>query len=156
MNKTLIIRNDQIRGRAKEILDRLPLEPLHEVVIKEHKVNRSLAQNALMWKWLGLIGPDLGYTKDEAHEVYKEKFLINIFLATPDKHQAVSEMWLSIRQLHKEGQGQIARSLERNLAQLVSTTEASVAEMREYLTDIDHHAASLDIRLPRPEEKGLI
>ena len=49
---TLILRTAALKERAKAMIDALPLEPCHEVVIREHKSKRSLEQNAKLWAML--------------------------------------------------------------------------------------------------------
>ena len=46
-----------------------------EVVIKKWRKQRTLSQNALYWKWLEIIGGEVGEDKDELHDIFREKFL---------------------------------------------------------------------------------
>jgi hypothetical protein len=36
---------------------------------------RSMSQNNLYWKWLEIIGDDLGYTSEDLHSTFKAMFL---------------------------------------------------------------------------------
>ena len=45
------------------------------VKIEERSPNRSKEQNSLWWKWMDLIGLEIGYTKEETHQLMKYKFL---------------------------------------------------------------------------------
>lgn len=45
-----------------------------EITIKEDK--RTNKQNKLWWSWMKIISNELGYTKDEIHEILKYKFLL--------------------------------------------------------------------------------
>ena len=46
------------------------------IEIMEDKDSRSTKQNRLYWEWIGtVISPELGYTKDEAHMILRDKFL---------------------------------------------------------------------------------
>src|SRR5699024_12584321 len=46
----------------------------YSVVIEDRKDSRSLQQNRLYWKRLGIIGADLGYCKEEMHEALLTEF----------------------------------------------------------------------------------
>lgn len=45
-----------------------------EITIKENK--RTNKQNKLWWSWMKIISNELGYTKDEIHDILKYKFLL--------------------------------------------------------------------------------
>ena len=46
-----------------------------EVIIQEHIKDRSLQQNSRLWVLYESIGNYLGYTKDEMHDYFGNKFL---------------------------------------------------------------------------------
>ena len=71
MKKTLQIKNEIVRINAINLINIIPLDELHEVIIRPYKINRSLLQNSLMWVWLGYIAEDLGWTKEDLHDHYK-------------------------------------------------------------------------------------
>ena len=41
------------------------------IKIEERSPNRSKEQNSLWWKWMDLIGMEVGYTKEETHQLMK-------------------------------------------------------------------------------------
>lgn len=45
------------------------------IKIEERSPNRSKEQNSLWWKWMDLIGMEVGYTKEETHQLMKYRFL---------------------------------------------------------------------------------
>ena len=45
------------------------------IKIEERSPNRSKEQNSLWWKWMDLIRLEIGYTKEETHQLMKYKFL---------------------------------------------------------------------------------
>lgn len=145
MNQKLIINSEQVRSRAVHIIQGLPLDVVHQVCIKPYKRDRSAEQNALMWKWLTIIGAELGNTKDEQHDIYKLMFLVPIFIRD---NQDYAEMWRTVSAL-----GSYEAMLKREILKLTSTTQANVKQMSEYLDDIQRNAAELGIRLPAPEYK---
>lgn len=147
MQKIILI-SEELKVRAMHIIKKLPLDPVYEIVIKEHKRNRSAEQNSLYWKWLTIIGDALGESKEDVHEQMKEKFLINIYERdNPD----FAEMIQSLRAVYKQGMKTEAMALRKRIVALTSTTTATVAQMTEYLESIERHAVSLGIRLPAPE-----
>lgn len=73
--QTYILRTPDIRARVVTVINALNLDDLWSVTIKPYKRNRSLEQNALMWKITTIIGNELGYTKDEMHQETMEMFL---------------------------------------------------------------------------------
>lgn len=46
------------------------------VRVEEAKDVRTNQQNKLYWTWIDLIGSNLGYTKEETHNLVKYKFLL--------------------------------------------------------------------------------
>lgn len=148
MKQTLIISSEELRARAITILGALPLTPVHELVIRERQKNRSLDANALYWKWLTVIGNELGESKEEVHERYKDGFLVQIYERDNPEY---AEMIQSLRSIWSQGMKTEAVSLRKKIVALTSTTTANVKQMTEYMQSIEHHAASLGIRLPHPE-----
>lgn len=124
---------------------------MHEVVIREHKVNISSQQRKLYFLWIGIISNELGYTKEEMHLILKKKYLINIYI---EYHEGFSEMIEALRDIRNTD-----RKAWRLIADYVlaktSIMDAKVKEMRLYLTDIDMFAADNDIRLPLPNDRDL-
>ncbi len=55
MNTKIICRTSDLKKRAISIIDALPLEDTHEVVIRPYKSKRSLDQNNKMWAMLNDI-----------------------------------------------------------------------------------------------------
>lgn len=55
MKQTVILKTPELKRRALEVIGALALDPLHEVVIREHKSSRNLEQNAKMWATLAEI-----------------------------------------------------------------------------------------------------
>ena len=98
-----------------------------DVEIKQHKKQRTLRANNLYWQWLTIIGRELGYTKDEMHDVFREAFL-----------PWTEEVVCGVR--------------KKTLAH-TSAPDFSTAMMSEYMSQIDMLAArDLGILLPRPED----
>jgi len=122
-----IIREERHRDYAVNRIKALTLATPWEVTIKPYKRNRSLEQNNLYWKWIALLGADLGYTKDEMHEELMRKHLIPVCINTPS-----------------------------GVVEVFSTKQLKVGEMSEYLNNVLMTATQMGIALPRPEDQGIL
>ena len=151
MKQKIINISEEHRKRAMTILQSLPLEPHHEVIVREHKRDRSAEQNALYWQWLTIIGNELGEQKEEVAERYKDLYLVQLYERDNPEY---AEMIQSLRAIYKQGMKAEAVALRKKIVSLTSTTTATVAQFGEYLESIERHAASLAIRLPLPEDQG--
>ena len=148
MNKALIIRSEEQANLVCEVIKTLPFEPVHEVIIKPHKKNRTLAQNAIYWKWLTILASEYGDLKEDRAEYYKEKFLVNIYIRDDESY---NEMVQAIRLIKKEGMLAEYESIKKAVLDLTSTTNASVKQFSEYLDSIEKHAHSLGIGFVQDE-----
>lgn len=148
MNNKIIISSEELRNRAVAVIASLPLDKVHEVIIKPHKKDRSLDQNALYWKWLTVIAADLGETKEDVHERYKGKYLVNIYERDNPEY---AEMVQSIRNIWRQGMKKEATALRNSIVSLTSTTAATVPQMSEYMNAVEQDAIKLGIRLPALE-----
>jgi hypothetical protein len=148
MKQKIIITSTEFKNRAISIIEALPLDVIHDVTIREHKKDRSAEQNALYWQWLTVIGGTLGESKEDIHERYKDKFLVNIYERDDSDY---AEMVQALREVWKHGMKVEAVNLRRRIVALTSTTTANVKQMTEYMENIEHDAASLAISLPHPE-----
>jgi len=150
MKQTIIIRDTSLKERASEIINLIPFAPLHELVIRPHHQDRTVAQNSLMWMWHTIIGASLGETKDAVHLRYKGKFLVPIYERDdPDYAETIE----TVRKVYRMGGKVEARALYDAIVKLTSTTTATTAQFTEYLKDIEHDAAGIGIVLPRPEDR---
>lgn len=142
-----VLHNDKVRSNLIARLEMMSLEPVMEITIQAHKRSRSLEQNAHYWAILTVIGNDLGMTKDEMHEVYKEKFLLPIFCRDDVGY---ADMCSAVQAIPPGGARDRAWKM---VIGMTSTTQCNVGQMREYLNDCQNHAVSLGIRLPAPDYK---
>jgi hypothetical protein len=95
------------------------------IEIREDKDSRSTKQNRLYWEWINVVGNELGYTKDETHMLFRDKFL-GYNEVTPKKGSVIRE--------------------------LKSTTKLKVGEFKDYLEQIDIFISEYGIILPRPDD----
>ena len=119
-------------------------DKIHCIEIREHSKNRTIAQNKLYWKWLTSVSNHTGHTKDEMHELYKEKFLVKIF---ERDNTGYGEMIQTLRKSYKENPAD-SMILFRGVVKLTSTTQADVKQFSEYLQDIEQDCFDNKIALP--------
>lgn len=101
-----------------------------EVRIRKLRSKRSGAQNRLWWVYMTILSNELGYSKDEIHELCKFKFL---------KREKVFEKT-----------GEIFEYIE-------STTKLTKSEFSDMTGEMIRWAAeSFDINLPEPGEQTLM
>lgn len=67
--------NDAEKQYYKGLRDQMPIGTEYYLCVKEKRPTRSLSQNNYYWLYLGKVSDDTGYTSDELHEYYKQKFL---------------------------------------------------------------------------------
>ena len=53
----------------------LAIDKPWQVEIRPYKKNRSVAQNRLFWKYIGIVGDELGYDPQDCKEVICQKLL---------------------------------------------------------------------------------
>lgn len=97
------------------------------ITISKAKSQRTVSQNALWWVYVTMIANELGYSKEEMHEVIKFKFM---------KCEKVNEKTGEVMQYLK------------------STTDLSKMDFADLINDLQRWAAeSLGIVLPEPGQQ---
>ena len=122
MTQRIIIREERQRQHAIDRIQALNITTVWDISIKPYKKNRSLEQNALMWKLYDILGSELGYTPDEMHEALMR---INLMPNIVDTIDGPVEVY--------------------------STKKLKVKPMAEYLDSIYRFAAEHGIKLPMPD-----
>ena len=150
MKHKFILRNPDVKKTASDLILGIPIEPLHEVIIREYRKDRTLAQNSLYWMWITLLAGELGETKEDMHDHYKGKILVHIYERDDTEYAAMIE---AVRKVHKAGMKDEAKCLADMIVDLTSTTRANVEQFTEYLNDIEKDAIGKGIVLPHPEDR---
>ena len=97
------------------------------ITISKAKSQRTVMQNALYWVYVTMIANELGYDKNEMHEVIKFKFM---------KCEKINEKTGEVMQYLK------------------STTDLSKSDFADLISDLQRWAAeSLGIVLPEPGQQ---
>lgn len=128
MSKPFIIHNEHTRRLAIEMITKISIEKRWIMDLKREVKKRKLSQNGLMWWWLDDIakesGDIIGCTKEEMHEIFKEKFLVPKVV-----------------------------EIEGDSYRIYSTKNLNRNEMYEYMEHIDRWAAQeMGIFLPMPSD----
>lgn len=142
--QAIICRTGELKARALFIIGALPVEPVFEVIIREYKKDISAEQRGLYFRWMGIMGNEIGLTKNDMHLQCKEDHLVPIF--TRDD-QDYAEMVAAVRATGRA-------NMWKKIIKLTSITDANTAQMSEYMNEISREAAGLDIRLPHPDDRG--
>jgi len=153
MRKLTVETLDDLDTTLRVIRSMLELKGKVEVIVREHKIDRSADQNSLMWLWLTEIGNSTGESKEKLHEVYKEKFLCSIFIRDDPEYAEMAQA-IKLVKAHSEPD---YLALKKQVVAMTSTTKCSVPQMREYLSAIKQHAVvGLRITLTEPSLQGLV
>lgn len=119
-----IIHDEVSRTAIIEIIRGLDLKRRWRLDLKRYVKRRSNNQNNLYWQWMTEIGDYTGYTKEEMHDFFREKFLAPVPMM-------------------------VGTSTERPPR---STTSLTTAEMQDYLDRIYRFAVTdIGVRLTLPE-----
>lgn len=73
--KPMIISNEASRAFVAQFISELNPERKWSVEVKQFRKKRSLDQNALYWKWLGIVAENSEHSADDLHEAFKAMFL---------------------------------------------------------------------------------
>jgi hypothetical protein len=150
----IILKTPELKRRAVEVISALVIDgPLMEVVVREHKKDRSAAQHSLLWLWYTVIANEMGETKEDVHYFCKRRFLVPIFTRDdPDGYGAMVE---AVRTVHRAGLKADSKKMADQIVKLTSTTDCTVAQFTEYLNDIEKHYITIGVSLPHPEDRWI-
>jgi len=146
----IILRSDLDAQRAVSLINNLPHDGKVQIVIGNATQKRSTAQKGLYFLWAGVLAGELGNDKESQHLDLKRRFLLPIY---EQSDEGFAEMIDSVRDVWKSGQRLKAERLLLKVASLASTNDATVEQMTQYLTDVEHWAISTGIILPKPEDQ---
>jgi hypothetical protein len=129
----------------------LPDKPEIEVIVQEKKEDRTAAQNSLMWLWITLITEEWeGWEKNDVHEYFKKTHLVPIYERDEPEFAAMIN---AVRKVYTDGHQVEAKTMEKHIVRMTSTTGATKEQFTEYLKDIEKDMISRGIPLPHPEDR---
>lgn len=143
MKKILTIHDDVSRQAAIRFIGAASIIGGLTVTITDKKPSRSVAQNALYWQWLNLIGTEIGYSKDEMHDQVKERLLLPLMLEHSDRYPEAQDVMDMLT---------LAPQKKLLILSLISTTALTVHHFAQYLNEVEAFAGNMGIRLPRPDD----
>ena len=130
----IVIRNKEILQDVINRLEKLNFDgsqPVYACELKEHKLNRTLAQNGLYWLWVGEIKDHIYLSTGERH-------------SKDDLHDYLSSEFLPTRVIEVMGKIKAIRS---------STAKLNTKTFTNYLEQIDMYAVNnLELNLSRPQD----
>lgn len=129
------------RSMMSFIVNRNPDVPW-KVTIQEYKKDRSLEQNALLWKWHTEWAMQYGSTKEYAHNRFKYKHVLPILLRDDEDGQ-ITRVWELVRNDVQAIAG---------LIKAIHSSDLSVSQMSEAMTEYQREAASVGYVFTDPEE----
>jgi len=146
---SLVVINEQVKSRALDAVRSLSFDEPHTVKIEPVEKNRSIAQHRLKWLWVSDIADFGGETKEEANRRLKKRFLVPIFERDDAEYAAMIE---TVREVHRQGMKEQAVKLFDRIVDMTRSSDASVKQMAEFLTDIEQDCGAVQIPLRRPED----
>lgn len=150
MRKTFIIHSKEQIERLSNFLLMQPEKPLLEVVVSNHKKDRSALQNSLYWMWITIIADELGWLKEDVHSDLKKRILLRIYERDDDGY---ASMINTVRKLHTDGFKQDSKKLADQIIKLTSTVVATTKQFTEYLNEVERDMLTKGISLPHPEDR---
>lgn len=146
-NKQTFILTPGVNEAYRQMLDflqqRNQLIPW-KVTIQEYKPSRSDAQLRLCWMWMAEYAAAYGETKEQSYNRFKYKCCLPIMLADEDsKFDHLRYIWNLVRN-DPEGKAAVVK--------LIHTSDLSVPQMAEALTEFQFMATSQGFTLSDPEE----
>lgn len=124
MTSKRIIHNEASKEHAKADIEALTPDKRWVMSIEAEKNSKTLAQLRLYWKWVVIIGNEIGNHKDD---------------------QDFELRWMHLPPLFREVNG-ICIEYRKTISQL------KVPEMSDLITKVSYWAASEGIILPHPED----
>jgi hypothetical protein len=152
MNKTITIKSNTQKSTAITEIKKLPLEPLHEVVIRKAAEDITARQRRLYWLWQTEIAKCNGTDSEWEHREYKKKYLITIYRRDDPDFESMLQ---AINNVLKEGHRTDFQRLKEYVLEKTSIMDASKEQMSEYLKLIQVDATMAGVRLTDPELHGM-
>jgi hypothetical protein len=150
MKECFILDSDRKHFHCQKTIDGLPTDGSMMVTISPVDTTRRGAQNSLYWTWMTDLAATreeayAGSTKNEWHDHFKEKALLNIFIR--DNTNGTAESMAAVYEAGVSCGPTIHAVLKKAVVDGISTTQASVKQFTEYLSDIQRFCDSTGVRL---------
>lgn len=146
-NKEYTISSPSDRIEVLRVIEELPEDDKWTVKVLKFDEAKTAAQNRLLWKWNTEIGDHYGYTPEEMHEYFKERYLINIKLQMCDYFGVLVE---AVNLFEKGTEKYV--SAAKALAKEITTRNLKSKPMAAYLTRIKFYAIHEQIPITIPKK----
>ena len=128
------------------------LDTPHKVIVTigiDDDKARSLAQNALYWKWLHELENQTGQDDEWYHLHFKRLFLSAIYARDDGEYAEMAE---SIRQCKGLIDDEHYERMAIGVIKKISTTTANTKQFAEYLNKIELWAVANGLKVTTPQE----
>lgn len=105
----------------------------------------------LYWSWIGAISKHHEENRDRVHRLYKEKFLLGIYIANREHHTDLYDLVAHMKSVREESPDHY-QYIREFVINRVSHKEATNSDMVEYLRKIEADAIGDGVILPYPPE----
>lgn len=142
MKQNFHLVSERVCQRIIEVIPELPKDGSLDIVVQDHKDDRTLAQLRLKWMWAGEYGSQHGITKDDANRQFKWRHCRPI-LIRDDETGAYKALF---------DRAEEDPIVARHFIDMIHSSDMSVKQFSEALTEWDHWAGSKGIIFPHPED----
>jgi len=142
VKETFHLASERVSKRLTEIITTLPKDGTLDVVIQDHKDDRSLSQLRLKWLWMTEFGAHYGETKERSNQIYKWKCMRPI-LIRDDKTGVMADLFNRAAE---------SPAMAKKFCDLIHTDEMDMGQMAESLTEFDNWAGRNGIVLTHPDD----
>ena len=146
--KEFILVRPEVRDRAIEFIQQLPVSGEWEVCIRKTRVSKTRQQlGALFGVWADYIVEQTGYTINEIHTEWKRMFLVRIYCDDPQG--SMQDMFVDhLLTL----QSKCDWDAMRKHAARISLAWSTVEQMKKYMDRIQQHYIAAGMPLPIPDK----
>jgi len=142
VKETFHLNSERVSKRLTEIITTLPKDGSLDVVIQDHRSDRSLAQLRLKWMWMTEFGAAYGETKEDANRIYKWRMMRPILIRDDDTG-VMADLFAKAAETPE---------MAKKFCDLIHTDEMTMEQMSESLTEFDHWAGRNGIILTHPDD----
>lgn len=154
MAKTIVLNSASDVKKVSDFIETFAEEVAYpvDVTVKQHDSSIVSGQRGLYWRWLKPICDHTGYTKEEIHSLFKEKYFLNVYLADPDNHPTFIGIVDAMRVVYEKARGEY-KTLRAAVMHGVSHLDATKENWIEVLSSVSSFAQKENIKLPVAEKR---
>ena len=151
MDKMLFtICNNEVLINCLSTITREHEKQLIDVIVSDHKADRTAAQRRLQYMWYTDIAKHQGHTIEYIRDYYMRKFAVNIFYR--DDINCSADTLDALKDLKARGMIQHYEALLHGFVKNITTNSFTTSQNREYLDSVFMHASDNGIALRVPDD----